>query len=105
MELVATGASERIENAARGEAIRCRIVARDDGKLLQRINANGDTCGAAGARVGVIVGDDSVQSVAVLLRASTGYSELGGETAIAPAGGGVRIRLAADQRHTRLKRR
>ena len=105
MELVATGASERIDNTARGEAVRCRIVARDDGKLLQRINTNGDTRGAAGARVGVIVGYDSVQPVAVLLRASTGDGKLGREAAIASAGSGVRIRLAAYQRHAGLKRR
>jgi hypothetical protein len=104
MELVRACAGQRVDHTARSKAIRCRVVAGDNRELLQRVDTDGDAGCAAGAGIGVIVGDDSIQAIAVLLRTSAGNGELRSEAAIAAAGCGSCIRLAANQSDTGLER-
>ena len=76
MELVRSRARNGIDHSAGGLPVLGRIVAGQDGKLLNGVHAQVPAQHAARPAVGIVVDADAVQAIVILLGASPGDGDL-----------------------------
>src|SRR6266436_5595119 len=103
VEIIGARAGNRVDHTAGSFPIFRRIVAGQDGKLLNSINAKVATKDAARRAVRVVIQADTVQTVIVLLRPGARNCELLSETAIAAIRSGGEAWLCLDGFDARLE--
>src|ERR1700730_8384034 len=86
MNLVGSGASNRVDYSAGGLAVLRRVVAGQDGELLNRVHTKASSENTARRSVRIVVKANPIQSIIVLLRACAGNGQLLSEAAIATIG-------------------
>src|ERR1700694_1649946 len=82
MNLVGAGARDGVYDSSRGCSVLGRVVASQDGKLLNSVYAEVSAKYAPGTAIGIIVNADAINTVIVLLGAAARDAHLRPKSAI-----------------------
>ena len=103
MPLICARARDGIDDAAGCLAVFRGVIAGEDGKLLNGIDAEAATENAAWSAVGVVVEANPIQAIIILLRSRAGDGELLAEAAVAAIRASGEVRLGMDGVYARLE--
>src|SRR5207245_10272939 len=101
-KMMSGGARNVVAHSSGGRAGLRRVVAGQDGELLNRVHDQVPSQHAAGCSIGVVIEADAIQTVVVLLWPGAGDSQLLSKTAISSIGARRKVGLGVNRINTGL---